>query len=134
MSTLDDQALHEEYQAAECEHAIWLEDIGRWRSEHRRAAAMLAQAQAALLEQDAALESHAETVRSHELQVQRHERAAALPQLDNNDRVHDLSEDPHHEYQAQHDRAREAHQRINQHHDMITTEVRHLTEKLLAPM
>ena len=57
MSTLDQPTVREEHQEAECEHAIWLEDIGRWRSEHRCAAALLAQAQAALLEQDAALES-----------------------------------------------------------------------------
>ena len=61
---------YKEHHEVECEHVMWLEDIGRWSTEHRRAAAMLAQVQAALLDQDAAVEAHAGTVRAHELRVQ----------------------------------------------------------------
>ena len=81
MSALDHSAMHNEHHEAECEHVMWLEDIGRRRSEHRRAAAMLAQAQVALLDCDAALEEHAEIVRAHDSRVQRHERAIAAGPL-----------------------------------------------------
>lgn len=90
---------------------------------------MLAQAQASLLEQDAALESHAEAVRSHELQVQR-----ALREGDGSGMSHDSSENARHDAQARHDHARKAHERLKQHHDMITTEIKRLSEKLLGPM
>ena len=134
MSTLDQPAVREEHQAAQCEHVMWLEDIGRWRSEHRRAAAMLAQAQAALLEQDAALESHAETVRSHELLVQRHEQAVAARERGVGEAFNDAMGESHREHQGKHDQAREAHQRIKDHHTMITVEIRRLSERLSAPM
>jgi hypothetical protein len=127
MTTLDHPTLHKEHQEAECEHVMWLEDIGRWRAEHRRAAAMLAQVQAAFLEQDAALEAHAETVRTHELRVQRYERGGS--EVD-----HDKLADSHQELQAAHDQAREAHQRIKTHHGMVTGEIRRLLKKINDPM
>jgi hypothetical protein len=58
---------------SECEHLMWLEDVERWLAEHRRAPAMLAQAQGVSLEQDAVSEADAEIVRAHELRVQCHE-------------------------------------------------------------
>lgn len=134
MSALDQPKMHEEHHDAECEHVMWLEDIGRWRSEHRRAVAMLAQAQAALLEHEAALESHAENVRGHELHVQRHERALAAQQRAANAASRDVLEDSHLELQNKHDQAREAHQRIKEHHHVVTAEIRRLSEKLSASM
>lgn len=134
MSTLDHPTMRQEHHEAECEHAMWLEDIGRWRTEHRRAAAMLAQVQAALLEHEAALEAHAETVRAHELRVQRHEREMAEHEPAGSEADRDEPADSHQEFQAEHDRAREAHQRIQAHHGMVTAEIRRLSEKLSAPM
>ncbi len=133
MSTFE-QTVREEHQEAECEHAMWLEDIGHWRSEHCRAAAVLAQAQSALREADAALESHAETVRIHEARIQRHERTVAGPQQDRRVFLDDSLGGLHQELQVKHDQAREAHQRIEAHHEMITTEVMQLSEDLFAPM
>ena len=97
MSTMNHPTIHNEHREAECEHAIWLEDIGRWRAEHRRAASMLAQIQAALLDQDAALETHAETVRTHELRAQQHERAITGHERDNSGADHDPLADLHQE-------------------------------------
>jgi hypothetical protein len=134
MSTLDHPTMHKEHHEAEREHVMWLEDIGRWRSEHRRAAPMLARVQAALLDQNPALEAHAETVRAHELRVQRHEREIADHERGGVEVDHDKLADSHQEFQAEHDRAREAHQRIKTHHGMVTAEIRRLSEKLNAPM
>lgn len=134
MNTLDSPTLHEEHQDAECEHVMWLEDIGQWRSEHRRAAAMLAQTQAALLEQDAALESHAEIVRSHESYLQRHEWTIAAGVRADSEPPQDVLTTSHQTLQGEHDQAREAHQRIKEHHDMFMTEIRQLSERLSAPM
>jgi len=134
MNTSDHQTMHKEHREAEGEHVSWLEDIGRWRTEHRRAASMLAQVQAALLEQDAALEAHAETVRAHELRVQRHEREIARDERSGNEVDDEKLADLHRRFQVEHDRAREAHQRIKTHHGIVTSEVRRLSEKLNAPM
>ena len=132
--TLDHPTMHKEHHEAECEHVMWLEDIGRWRGEHRRAAAILAQAQVELLDCDAALEEHAEIVRAHESRVQRHERAIADREPGVREADQDLLADWHQELQAKHDQAREAHQRIKAHHGMVTAEIRRLSEKLNAPM
>jgi len=126
--------MHQEHHEAECEHVMWLEDIGRWRSEHRRAAAMLAQAQVELLDCDAALEEHAEIVRAHESRVQRHERAIADEGRGVRKADHDLLADRHQELRAKHDQAREAHQRIQAHHAMVTAEIERLSEKFHAAM
>jgi len=126
--------MHNEQHEAESEHVMWLEDIGRWRTEHRRAASMLAQVQAALLDQDAALEAHAETVRAHQLRMQRHEWEIAHRERGDSEVDHDKPADSHQEFRAEHDRAREAHQRIKAHHDMVTEEISRLCEKLNAPM
>ncbi len=134
MSTMNHPTMQKEHSEAECEHVIWLEDIGRWRAEHRRAASMLAQIQAALLGQDAALEAHAETVRAHESHTQQHERAIADHKRGDSEADHDTRADLHQELQAKHDQAREAHRRITTHHGMVTAEIRRLCEKLNAPM
>jgi len=134
MSAMDFQSTHEEHNEAGCEHAMWLEDIGRWRAEHRRAASMLAQAQAALLDQDAALEAHAETVRAHELRVQWHEREIAVQARDSGRLTNGTLVSSHHEYQVEHERAREAHRRIKEHHGIVTAEIRRLSKKLGAAM
>ncbi len=131
-TTLEDtyRELHE----LEREHAMWLEDIGRWRTEHRRAAAMLAQAQAALLEHEAALESHAETVRRQQSLVQRQERTLAERQ---GGRVSpDQDEQPGVEraYRDEHGHTHEAHQRIKEHHAMVTSEIGRLSQQLSAPV
>lgn len=55
------------------DHRAWLEDYGRWRSEHREALAMLTRVQAAILEREAALERQAAEVQSHELELQDYE-------------------------------------------------------------
>ena len=84
MSVLDLEMTHKKTRKTQLEHTMWLEDIGRWRGEHRRTAAKLAQVQSALMEHEAALESHAETVRAHELHMVRLERAIADEEIPKN--------------------------------------------------
>ena len=57
-------------QSTKPDHVGWLEDYGRWRSEHRQALAMLARVQAAILQHEAALETHEARIQSHELHLQ----------------------------------------------------------------
>jgi hypothetical protein len=134
MSSTDHPTMHKECQEAECEHVIWLEDIGRWSTEHRRAAAMLLKVQAGLLDQSAALEAHAETVRAGELRARQHERRIADHERGGSEVDNDKLTELHQEFQAEHDQAREAHQRIKLHHGMVMGEVWLLIEKLEAPM
>jgi hypothetical protein len=60
-------------------HLDWLDDCRRWRSDHRRAIALLAKVQAAILEQEAALESHTVEIQSHEMYLQRYKLSAFAP-------------------------------------------------------
>jgi hypothetical protein len=126
--------MQQEHHQLECEHVVWLEDLLRWRTEHRRAAAMLAQVQAALLEHEAALEAHAETVRAHQSYVQRQEQATADPRQSGGEDDPTQSGEAHQHFHAEHDRARQAHRRIRAHHELVTAEILRLAEKLNAPM
>ena len=134
MSTLDHPTMHKDRQEAECEHVMWLEDIGHWSTEHRRAAAMLLKVQAKLLEQSAALEAHAETVRAGELRMWQHERRIAYRERGSREVDNNKLADSHQEFQAEHDQTREAHQRIKAHHGMVMGEIWRLSQKLNAPM
>lgn len=134
MSAVDPQTMHMEHREAESEHVMWMEEIGRWRADHRRAASMLAQTQAALLEQDAALEAHAETVRAHESRLHRHEREIAEHQRGSRDLDDNVSVASHRALQAEHDQARDAHGRIRMHHETFVAELLRLSKKLSAPM
>ncbi len=55
------------------DHGTWLEDYGRWRSEHRAALAMLTKVQAAILEREAAIEGQVAEVQAHESELQERE-------------------------------------------------------------
>ena len=134
MATLDHPTIHREHHEAECDHVTWLEDVGRWRAEHRRAASMLAQIQAALLDHESALEAHAETIRVHESRLRRHEREFANQERGGTETDHGKVKHPLQEFQDEHGQAREAHQRIRTHHGMVTAEIKRLFEKLTAPM
>ena len=63
--TVEDKAAHRD-------HVAWLDDCGRWRSEHRQTLAALAKVQASIMEQEAALESHAANVQTHEMHLQKY--------------------------------------------------------------
>ncbi|NLY01945.1 MAG: hypothetical protein GXY83_38155 [Rhodopirellula sp.] len=134
MNTLDYPTLRREHQGAERDHATWLEDVGRWQTEHRRAIAMLAQVQTALLEHEAALEAHAEMIRARELEIQRHTREIARHERGASEIDLELLPDSQHEFRVQHERAREAHLRVQTHHALVTAEIRHVFERLNAGM
>jgi hypothetical protein len=125
---------HDEHGETQSEHKKWLEDIERWRVEHRRAADMLGQVQAALLDHEPALDSHAETVRGHELYLERHQPAVAGRELSGSETDQGKLADSHRDFQAKHDQAREAHRRIGMYHGRVTAEVARLLDRLNAPM
>ncbi len=152
MSTLDSSTMRREHNRADYDHLMWLEDIGRWRTEHRRATASLTQARAALADAEAALESHAEAVQAHQSRVRHHakvitarerasrdfepdellkqrEELSAAGEID-----YDALEQTHRELQKTHEQARKAHQRIREHHFHVTEEIARLLAKLNAPM
>ena len=123
-----------EHAEAQAEHQMWWDDLGRWRTEHRRAGAMLAQVQTALLDHDAALESHAETIRRHELEVERHELALTDQGRGGSGSDVDNLAASHREQQETHDRQRNAHRRIKAYHERVTTEIETLIAKLHSAM
>jgi hypothetical protein len=134
MATVDSQAVLTEHHEAESEHGTWMEEIRRWRGDHRRVTAMLAQVQSALLEDDAAREAHAESVHAHQWRMRRHEQAVAEHHRDRYRLEDDPLAESHHEFQAKHERAREAHQRIKERHETVMAEIERLFDKLKAPM
>jgi hypothetical protein len=107
------------------EHAVWLEDVDRWRADHRRLIEMVATAQSAVLEQDAALEGHVREIYEHEmLRLKKESRnpEATAPNEDSN-----LLETRKH-LEINHARARAVHERLAKHHERI----KELIEELLA--
>ncbi len=134
IGVLDLEMTHKKIRETQAEHTMWLEDIGRWRGEHRRAAAKLAQVQSNLMEHEAALESHAETVRAHELHIVRLERAIADEDRGLADADHEELANSHEGLQAKHDQARDAHERIKEYHDVVAAEIARLLDKLHAAM
>jgi hypothetical protein len=126
--------IHQEHRDARSEHHMWLEDIDGWRSEHRRAAAMLAQVQTALLEHDAALEAHAATIRLHEVEIDRHERALASHERGVPEADPEKLAEVHKAQLDKHAHARDAHQRIKSYHHLVTTEIAALLKKLHSAM
>lgn len=104
------------------DHRAWLEDYGRWRSEHREALAMLIKVQAAILEREATLERQAAEVHSHELELQGYDLVG----------IDTCSPDPekqlaaHAEFTRKHERERELYERTKNEHVNIVEEVKKL--------
>lgn len=94
------------------EHAAWLEDYGRWRSEHREALAMLAKVQATILEREAALENAAAQVESHELELQDYDLIGIDLCGPDPEKQIDLNA----EFTRKHERARAAYERTKEQH------------------
>ena len=69
-----EMALPEEAKSTH-DHAAWLEDVRRWRSEHRQALVNLTKLQMAILQHDVELESYANQIRSHEEHLREYETA-----------------------------------------------------------
>ncbi len=113
--------------AAKREHAAWLKDCGHWRSEHRRALAMLAKVQAAILQHEAELESHGAQIHSHELHLQDY--VAFEDGIEYGPGSPDFAQlaNAHEVFTRQHEQARELHKRIEECHVNVLAEV----EKLL---
>ena len=94
------------------EHTAWLEDCGRWKSEHRQTLAILAKVQATIMEQEAALESFAATIQTHDMHLQRY----SLTEYEPGDPDYEFLEQEHAEFIEKHERAKEAHARLKNHH------------------
>ena len=112
---------------AKRDHAGWLEDCGRWRSEHSQALAMLAQVQTAMLQHEAALEAHEAQIQSHELHLQ--EYVAFEYGLEYGPGSPDFEQlaVAHAEFARKHEQTRQTHERINDCHVNVVAQA----EKLL---
>ncbi len=112
---------------AKHDHIEWLEDYGRWRSEHRQALAMLAKVQAAMLQHEAALETYGAQIQSHELHLQ--EYVAFEYGLEYGPGSPDFEQlaAAHTEFTRKHEQTRQIHERITECHVNVVAEV----EKLL---
>jgi hypothetical protein len=119
-----------EDRTAHHEHIEWLDDCGRWRSEHRQTLAKLAQVQAAIMDQEAALEMHASRIESHDRHLQKY----SLTQFDPGEPGYELLEQEHAQYAQKHETAKETHERIRNHHLSILSEIHELLKKCEAAM
>lgn len=112
------------------EHVSWLEECRGWRSEHRKALALLARVQATILEQEAALESHTAAIQAHEMHLQRYHLSQFAP--DTADEA--FLDEEHGEFTESHERARESHERLKKHHRDIVGEIEKLLKLCESPM
>ncbi len=68
------RALPEETKAKQ-DHAVWLDDVRRWRAEHHQALVDLTKVLTAILEHEEELVSYASQIQSHEEYLQEYESA-----------------------------------------------------------
>ena len=104
------------------EHAAWLEDYRRWRSEHRQALAMLTKVQSVILEREAALERAAAEVESHEFELQDYDRIGIGPYSPDPDKQIAMND----EFARQHENARAAYELMKRQHVNIGQAVENL--------
>lgn len=116
-------AMQAEHREAQWEHREWLEDIARWREEHRRATAMLTAIREAWDKAEVALEEHVGQIQTHEEQLHR---------LEQMFRDHGLTADDvgagalvaeHQKFEAAHAAARKVHEKMQDLHFGVMTEV-----------
>jgi hypothetical protein len=123
MTDCDFAAMRGEHRQAMYEHLKWLDDIERWRAEHRQAAATLAAAQADLVEAKHALESHAERIGRHDMLNRRHERAITQHLSDASGIEMEKLVSRHRQLEAEHARAREVHEIVKAHHRRVMAQI-----------
>lgn len=123
MSKVDLNAMHAEHREARMEHRDWLEDIARWRNEHRQADAMLEAIKAAWNEAEATLDEHARQIQVHEEHLDRHEQAFR----DNVWIVDDIEDESsmaeHESLELVHAAARKVHDEMRHLHSGVMAEV-----------
>jgi hypothetical protein len=108
----------------------WLNDCGRWRSEHRRTLATLARVEASIMEQEAALESHVALIRSHDMHLQQYGLTESRP----GEPEYEVLDREDVKFHQKHPSVREAHERLKKHHISILSEVEQLLKMCESAM
>ena len=128
----DRLVMHVQHRGAHGAHRHWLEDIARWREEHRQAAAMLKAAEMAWSQAHNALDEHAGRIKTLEEHLNRHEQAFH----DHGRTPDDAGPDPllaeHREFDIGHAEARKSHEKIQQLYQGVMSEALELM-KLTHP-
>jgi chromosome segregation ATPase len=129
---VDLEALARDNHQAEREHAEWLEEIQRWRSEQRRVLGWLSAVHRAWRDAEKLLADHAETIRSQEACLHGHEASVAKHQRDELRSVTEQLLEDHRVLAAKHAEARRAHEEIRARHYAVVSEVRELLRTALG--
>ena len=124
--------MHVEHRDAHAAHRQWLEDIARWREEHRQALAMLRAAEAAWSQAQAALDGHAERIKALEEHLTRHERVFHDHGCMPDDAASDPLLDEHREFDLGHAGTRKAHEKLQRLYQGVMSEALELM-KLTHP-
>jgi hypothetical protein len=108
--------MHRDHCQLRSEDDLWWLEIAAWQQELQSALKDLSKLEAALKDHEKSLEIHAAAIRSYEQDVGEHEHAlAAFEQGGSGGELVDLAK-AHGDEISQHQRRRQAHERIKRHH------------------
>jgi hypothetical protein len=119
---------HSEEASGRRDHATWLDDVRRWRSEHHRALVDLTKVFMTILVQDEELESYALRIEAHEEHLQEYELAPCESAFDGFGELGNR----HREFAAIHEQLRREHERAKTRHDNALAEIRKLLKGVLV--
>ncbi|MGB5162547.1 MAG: hypothetical protein WBP10_00535 [Thermoanaerobaculia bacterium] len=124
--------VHSDHLAAQQDHAVWLEDLSRWRSEYRNALMDFARRVAPDLElenYEAALERHEAAILAHEDLLHSHEEAVGFSRR-LGEGTTDEYEMVHAQLDSRHRRSAEAHRQLARTHQAILRAMQMMAREL----
>jgi chromosome segregation ATPase len=101
------------------EHDQLLRQIGKWKVEHRRALATLAEVQARILNHEAALEELAEHAREHEDHIEHHDEEIAMHDKEGSDKDHAKLADAHKKLIDEHAKVMKVSSELEDNHEQL---------------
>jgi hypothetical protein len=132
MLETDEMVMHVQHRDAHRVHRQWLEDIARWREEHRQAAAMLKAVEMAWSQAQGALDEHAGRIKALEEHLTRHEQVFHDHGRMPDDAGPDPLLDEHREFDIGHAATRKAHEKMQDLYQGVMAEALELM-KLTHP-
>jgi len=121
-ATINDESMHHDHRQWESDVAMWRDDIGIWERGHQNALKELNRIAERLTEHNASLESHVDQLDSHEANTLQHEHTVSAECRDHTEpSPHSMSD--HAKEAAQHQRLRDAHERMKKHHHTVMAHI-----------
>lgn len=124
------EAMRKEHAAAHREHDEMLKQVGKWKIEHRKALAVLAQLQAAILEHEAELEELAEHAREHEDHILHHDEEFHEHEKSGDAKGHQELAASHKKMLAEHEKIKKSLGQFKDDHDALIQSLQALGAKL----